>query len=101
MTIWLRNLTPLSPSLETTASRSGTSIANRFQPPGSGTVPSGIAWPPPGQGVTDGEFRAGIDPELAAQALLGPIFYRRLMTSDPLGPGHAEDLIDMIVGSPS
>lgn len=50
------------------------------------------------QGVTDGEFRAGIDPELAAQALLGPIFYRRLMTSDPFNPDHVEDLINMIVG---
>jgi TetR/AcrR family transcriptional regulator, regulator of autoinduction and epiphytic fitness len=53
------------------------------------------------QGVTDGEFRAGIDPELAAQALLGPIFYRRLMTSDPFDPDHVGDLIDMIVGGPS
>jgi TetR/AcrR family transcriptional regulator, regulator of autoinduction and epiphytic fitness len=53
------------------------------------------------QGMTDGEFRAGIDPELAAQALLGPIFYRRLMTSDPFDPDHLADLIDMIVGGPS
>jgi len=53
------------------------------------------------QGVADGEFRAGIDPELATQALLGPIFYRRLMTSDPFDPDHVEDLLDMIVGSPS
>jgi TetR/AcrR family transcriptional regulator, regulator of autoinduction and epiphytic fitness len=53
------------------------------------------------QGMTDGEFRAGIDPELAAQALLGPIFYQRLMTSQPFDPEHVEDLIDMIVGGPS
>jgi hypothetical protein len=51
-------------------------------------------------GVTDGEFRAGIDPELAAQALLGPIFYRRLTTRDPFDPDHVEDLLDMIVGTP-
>jgi hypothetical protein len=42
--------------------------------------------------------RDGINPELAAQALLGPIFYRRLMTSEPFDPGQMEDLIDMIVG---
>ena len=53
------------------------------------------------QGVTDGEFCPAIDPELAAQALLGPIFYRRLMTSEPFDPGHVEDLIDMILGGPS
>jgi AcrR family transcriptional regulator len=53
------------------------------------------------QGVTDGEFHPGIDPELAAQALLGPIFYRRLMTSEPFDPGQVEDLIDMIFGGPS
>lgn len=53
------------------------------------------------QGVTDGEFRSGIDPELAAKALLGPIFYQRLMTSEPFDPDHVEDLIDMIVGGPS
>jgi TetR/AcrR family transcriptional regulator of autoinduction and epiphytic fitness len=53
------------------------------------------------QGMADGEFRAGIDPELAAEALLGPIFYQRLMTSKPFDPDHLKDLIDMIVGSPS
>jgi TetR/AcrR family transcriptional regulator, regulator of autoinduction and epiphytic fitness len=50
------------------------------------------------QGVTDGEFRAGIDPELATEALLGPIFYQRLMTSKPFDPDRVQDLIDMIVG---
>jgi TetR/AcrR family transcriptional regulator, regulator of autoinduction and epiphytic fitness len=53
------------------------------------------------QGMTDGEFRAGVDPELAAQALLGPIFYRRLMTGDPFDPGHIAGLIDMVIGGPS
>ena len=50
------------------------------------------------RGVTDGEFRAGVDPELAAQALLGPIFYQRLMTSEPFDPHRAGDLIDMVLG---
>ena len=48
VTISFRNRTPLSRSRLTVASRSGTSIAKRFQPPGSGRLPSGIAWPPPG-----------------------------------------------------
>jgi AcrR family transcriptional regulator len=50
------------------------------------------------RGVADREFRAGVDPELAAQALLGPIFYRRLMTSEPFDPHHVGDLIDMVLG---
>jgi TetR/AcrR family transcriptional regulator, regulator of autoinduction and epiphytic fitness len=50
------------------------------------------------RGVADGEFRAGVDPGLAAQALLGPIFYQRLMTSEPFDPHRAGDLIDMVLG---
>jgi TetR/AcrR family transcriptional regulator, regulator of autoinduction and epiphytic fitness len=51
------------------------------------------------QGIAAGEFRADLDPELAAQALLGPIFYRRLMTSEPLDPERATDLVDMVLGA--
>jgi integrase len=39
-----------------------------------------------------------IDPELASLALLGPIFYRRLMSSEPFNPGRANELIDMVLG---
>ncbi len=42
-----RNRAPCSRSVATTASRSATSIEKRFQPPGVGSVPSGIACPPP------------------------------------------------------
>jgi TetR/AcrR family transcriptional regulator, regulator of autoinduction and epiphytic fitness len=49
------------------------------------------------KGVADGEFRAAVDPELAAQALLAPIFYARLMTSEPLDPRRVSDLIDMVL----
>ena len=50
------------------------------------------------QGVADEEFRAAVDPELAAQTLLGPIFYQRLMTSEPFDPNRISDLIDMVLG---
>src|SRR6266498_3301671 len=43
----LRNRTPSRRRCVMAPARSGTATANRFQPPGSGTVPSGIAWPPP------------------------------------------------------
>ena len=50
------------------------------------------------RGVADGEFGLRADPELAAQALLGPIFYQRLLTSEPFDPGHVSELIDMVLG---
>jgi len=50
------------------------------------------------QGAADEEFRPTVDPELAAEALLGPIFYQRLMTSDPLDPNRVGELIDMVLG---
>jgi TetR/AcrR family transcriptional regulator, regulator of autoinduction and epiphytic fitness len=50
------------------------------------------------RGAAEGEFRAAVDPDLAAQALLGPIFYRRLMTSEPFDPRQVGDLIDMVLG---
>ena len=40
-------------------------------------------------------------PELAVQALLGPIFYQRLMTSEPFDPGRVGDLIDTVLGLPA
>jgi len=43
VTISLRNRTPARRSASTVASRSLTSRENRFQPPGSGTLPSGMA----------------------------------------------------------
>jgi TetR/AcrR family transcriptional regulator, regulator of autoinduction and epiphytic fitness len=51
------------------------------------------------RGKAGHEFRAGVDPELAVQALLGPIFYQRLMTSEPFDPAHVSDLIDLVLGA--
>jgi hypothetical protein len=52
------------------------------------------------QGAANGEFSAGADPELAVQALLGPIFYQRLMTSEPFDPGRVGELINTVLGGP-
>jgi AcrR family transcriptional regulator len=49
-------------------------------------------------GVVAGDFPARLDPELAAQALLGTIFYRRLMTGEPFAPEHAGGLVDTVLG---
>ncbi len=50
------------------------------------------------EGVAAGDFPGHIDPELASLALLGPIFYRRLMSSEPFNPDRANELIDMVLG---
>jgi TetR/AcrR family transcriptional regulator of autoinduction and epiphytic fitness len=50
------------------------------------------------QGIAAGEFPAYLDPELAAIALLGPIFYRRLMSAEPFEPERAAELVDTVLG---
>jgi hypothetical protein len=55
---------------------------------------------PIARGIREGDFRADLDPELAAVALLGTIFYRRPMTGEPFDPNDAGDLVRTILGSP-
>lgn len=50
------------------------------------------------KGVEDGELPAHLDPELAALALSGPIFYRRLMTADPLPAADVPQLMRQVLG---
>jgi TetR/AcrR family transcriptional regulator, regulator of autoinduction and epiphytic fitness len=50
------------------------------------------------RGVNDGEFRPEIDPELATVALLGVVFYRRLMTGEPFDPTTAGELVELVLG---
>ena len=50
-------------------------------------------------GVATGDFPSRIDPELAAYALLGAIFFCRLMTSTPFPDERVPQLIDMVIGS--
>jgi TetR/AcrR family transcriptional regulator, regulator of autoinduction and epiphytic fitness len=48
-------------------------------------------------GIAAGEFAAGTDAELAAQAILGAVFYGRLMTPEPFDPARAGDLVDAVL----
>jgi TetR/AcrR family transcriptional regulator, regulator of autoinduction and epiphytic fitness len=50
------------------------------------------------EGVVAGDFAKTIDPELAACALLGTIFFRRLMTSTPFERERARELVDTVLG---
>ena len=52
-------------------------------------------------GVATGDFPPRIDPELAAFALLGAIFFCRLMTNTPFPDERVPDLIDTVIGANS
>jgi TetR/AcrR family transcriptional regulator, regulator of autoinduction and epiphytic fitness len=51
-------------------------------------------------GIAAGDFPAHLDPELTALALVGPIFYRRLMSSTPFDPRGVGSLITNVLGPP-
>jgi AcrR family transcriptional regulator len=53
------------------------------------------------EGVAAGDFAADLDPELAAAALLGVVFYARLMSSRAFGPGRAGELVATVLGPES
>jgi AcrR family transcriptional regulator len=48
-------------------------------------------------GIDAGEVSPDVDPELATTALLGAVFYRRLMTASPLEPAEAGRLVDLVL----
>lgn len=50
------------------------------------------------EAVEQGEVAAGLDPALAAEALVGPIFYRRLMTADPFLVEDVDRLVELVLG---
>jgi AcrR family transcriptional regulator len=53
------------------------------------------------EGVESGDFEPGLDPEQGAAALLGVLFYRRLMTGEPVDPNGAGVLVAALLPGPS
>jgi len=49
-------------------------------------------------GIERGEVAAEVDPDLATVALLGTVFYRRLMTGTPFDPADATELVSLVLG---
>lgn len=49
-------------------------------------------------GVESGHFPPAADPEQASLALAGAIFYRRLLTPEPLDPDGVPELIEAVLG---
>ena len=50
-------------------------------------------------GIESGDFPPRIDPEIAAFALLGAIFFCRLMTNTPFAQARVPSLIDTVMGA--
>lgn len=48
-------------------------------------------------GIEAGDFDRQVDPDQTAVALLGVLFYRRLMTADLFRPGEAPALVDQLL----
>ena len=47
--------------------------------------------------VASGELSSDTDPELLADALVGPIVFRRLMTPEPFDPKLVPALVDQLI----
>jgi AcrR family transcriptional regulator len=45
------------------------------------------------RGIARGELRAGLDVEIAIDALYGALYYRLLVSHEPLEPGYADALV--------
>jgi TetR/AcrR family transcriptional regulator, regulator of autoinduction and epiphytic fitness len=48
-------------------------------------------------GIASGELAAGLDPELVAETLAGPLFYGRLMLQQPLSPARVEEIVALVL----
>lgn len=51
------------------------------------------------RGVEDGSFPAHLDADVAAQALSGAVFYRRVMTATPMGTDEVDVLVRSVLGT--
>lgn len=50
------------------------------------------------RGIGARKIKRSVDPELATTTLLGAIFYRRLMTSEPFNPDDVSELVKLVLG---
>ncbi len=48
-------------------------------------------------GIAAGEISSEHDPDFVAELLVSPIFFRRLISQEPLGPDHVEAVVDAVL----
>jgi AcrR family transcriptional regulator len=51
------------------------------------------------RGVASGELADGLDLDRALDALLGPLFYRALLTGGPISPAVTDQLVEDVLGA--
>jgi AcrR family transcriptional regulator len=51
------------------------------------------------RGVASGELAAGLDLDRALDALLGPLFYRAMLTGGPISPAVTDQLVADVLGA--
>jgi TetR/AcrR family transcriptional regulator of autoinduction and epiphytic fitness len=49
-------------------------------------------------GRANGEIDPSVDARLVAEALVGPLFYRRMLTAEPFPPGDVGAIVELILG---
>jgi TetR/AcrR family transcriptional regulator of autoinduction and epiphytic fitness len=49
------------------------------------------------QGIASGELDGHLDPVFAAEMLASPLFYRRLLSSEPYPPDDVERIVDVVL----
>ena len=49
-------------------------------------------------GMRAREFDRRLDPQMVAEALVGPLFYRRLMTPEPFPADEVGRIVDLVLG---
>jgi TetR/AcrR family transcriptional regulator, regulator of autoinduction and epiphytic fitness len=54
-----------------------------------------------GDAIASGELPATADPEILADALVGPIILRRLLLGHTVGPAIAREIVDQLLPAPS
>jgi TetR/AcrR family transcriptional regulator, regulator of autoinduction and epiphytic fitness len=51
------------------------------------------------EGQVAGEFAASLDTRLTSELLVGPVFYRRLMTGTPFPPSDVPKVVEAVLGA--
>jgi len=50
------------------------------------------------EGRSNGEVDPAVDARLVAETLVGPLFYRRMLTAEPFPPDEVSAIVDLVLG---
>jgi AcrR family transcriptional regulator len=52
-----------------------------------------------GQAIERGEVRADVDPSTVADLVAGPLFYRRLLTHEPIDEAYVDGMVELVMSA--